>query len=168
MDPYHLLTFTGVEAETKKQGYNLLYASVNSRRVKGKVKVPKMVRERSVEGVILSGKVRPAFASAIKNYRFPLVLLGHLMTEDRIEEQLDRVVVDSRKYGYQATKYLLQLGHRRIALVNGPSLLWFLNTAKGYEQALQEFHLEGEEALMQNLLFSMPSMKKISKSTQKN
>jgi LacI family transcriptional regulator len=57
--------------------------------------------------------------------------------------------IDNRGAFHRATKLLLDLGHRRIGLLNGLEYLTFaLHRREGYEQALQERGLKIDPAIM--------------------
>ena len=59
------------------------------------------------------------------------------------------VVSDDTEGAYQATKYLLSLGHRRILYVGGePNLTTEHNRLEGYKKALAEAHLPFSEELV--------------------
>jgi LacI family transcriptional regulator len=92
---------------------------------------------KNVDGIIIC----PAQKS-MKNIRFlqkngiPFVLLGRRFEE---EPEYDYVICDDFTGGYQATKHLLDTGHRNILFLNGPS---HISSAKerfeGYKFALEE------------------------------
>lgn len=57
--------------------------------------------------------------------------------------------IDNFQVGYQLTKHLLDLGHRRIAFINGPEGLTYSTfRTQGYAQALQEFGVPFDSDLM--------------------
>lgn len=79
----------------------------------------------------------------------------------------DVILVDNFKGGYEATQYLIQLGHKRIACITGPSRLTpSADRVGGYRKALKDagiqidadcivpgdFQVEGGESAMQQLL----------------
>ena len=58
----------------------------------------------------------------------------------------DVVLVDNEKGGYEATRYLLSLGHRRIACIAGPSdLTPSADRVRGYRRAQEEAGISIEE-----------------------
>ncbi len=63
----------------------------------------------------------------------------------------DAVVVDNRGGAYKAVAHLLVLGHRRIAIITGKSdTLTGRERLKGYMDALREFGLAPDEALIRD------------------
>jgi LacI family transcriptional regulator len=62
----------------------------------------------------------------------------------------DVVLLDNEKAGYEATRYLLDLGHRCIACITGPDdLSPSMLRLKGYKRALKEFNIGFKENLVE-------------------
>jgi LacI family transcriptional regulator len=62
---------------------------------------------------------------------------------------VDQVFTDNHQGGYQATRHLIDLGHRRIACIAGPSDLTLgADRVVGYSQALEEASLAYDAALV--------------------
>lgn len=102
----------GLEATASQANFNMLYASVEENQI------PKIVLEGQVRGVVLLGgcPANDKLAVALAQRRFPFVLL-----DNRIEGlAADSVLADNEWGGYQAFHHLAELGHRRIALIEGP------------------------------------------------
>ncbi|HET9920803.1 MAG TPA: LacI family DNA-binding transcriptional regulator [Ktedonobacteraceae bacterium] len=86
---------------------------------------------------------------------FPIVLI-----DDQILPPADTPWIGSDNYsgGYEATRYLLQLGHRRIAHIQGPLKYQCSHDRyNGYRDALREFGLEPDPALVLQGDFMPPS-----------
>lgn len=96
-----------------------------------------LVGSSSVDGYYLAymKAADPRIALA-KSLRLPFVVHGRSMGLDEDYPYLD---VDNEGAFFNATQLLLQLGHRRIALLNGPEELDFAARRKlGLEKALAE------------------------------
>lgn len=79
-----------------------------------KLHLPKLVKERKVNGVIVLGKMPESFLGMLKkNASVPIVYMD--FTDE--EHDVDAVVSDSFYGAYQLTNYLFAMGHRRIAYV---------------------------------------------------
>jgi len=104
------------------------------------------LRQRQVEGVLLLTPTSPLYDPYLAaRQAMPLVLVD--MEVD--ENSLCAVTVDHVMGGYLATKYLLDLGHRRIAYLSGPlHLSPCTRVVKGYKQAMAEAGLPPEENLV--------------------
>ncbi len=85
---------------------------------------------------------------SLKQARISVVVAGYLLYPDPIENEFNRVLVDSVGYGRCATEYLATLGHRRIALINGPSYQKFLNVHYGYLKAITDAGIAYNEDLV--------------------
>lgn len=73
----------------------------------------------------------------------PIVLL------DRETDAIDSIVIAQRDGTYEAVSHLLRLGHRRIALVTGPtSVLSARERIRGYREAYEKFNVAVEPDLI--------------------
>lgn len=99
-----------------------------------------------VDGVLVhaprAGDPRIAY---LQDTGLPFVVHGRIPEED---ESYSWVDVNNRGAFYRATAFLADLGHRRIALLNGPAEMDFARRrAQGYREALAAHGLAGDEAL---------------------
>lgn len=79
----------------------------------------------------------------LKEQRVPFVVINRAAMFD---DDINQITLDDRGAGYKATKHLLNLGHTRIGIVNGPitggnSLLSAVERYHGWQQALLEYKL---------------------------
>jgi LacI family transcriptional regulator len=82
----------------------------------------------------------------LKSLSIPFVVHGRSIGGPRDYPFLD---IDNTRAFYDATKLLLQLGHHRIALINGPEYLAFaIRRKKGLMRALEQWGLCLDEALV--------------------
>jgi LacI family transcriptional regulator len=120
----------------------LLVASSNDDPARELKALDAFVRAR-VDGLILTptGDV-PAGVDLLRSRGVPVVL----MDRDGGETGLSRVVMDNYGSAFQATRLLIESGHRRIALVNGPQRI---STARerlrGYRDALEQAGLRVDD-----------------------
>lgn len=96
-----------------------------------------MLLAKQVDGIILmpTGENKSFLFSLVDQRKLPLVLL------DREIEGLkvNTFLFDNETGAYQATRHLIELGHRRIGLLNLPlSLTPGRERAAGYDRALRE------------------------------
>jgi DNA-binding LacI/PurR family transcriptional regulator len=76
----------------------------------------------------------------------PVVLLGHPAP---FCDAFVSVATDDAQGGYQVTKHLLELGHRRIAFLSGRLVApWAKERLAGYQRALREAGIEPDERLV--------------------
>ena len=104
--------------------------------------------QRGVDGVLY---VPPAHGTLRREIR-RLALQGLPMVEvnrRQEEELLDGVVADNFRGAYQATEYLIQLGHTRIGLIVGTQeTITGRHRVQGYERALREAQIAVEPELV--------------------
>lgn len=96
--------------------------------------------------IIADARNDPAFGAILKAARCPVVLLNR-----HIEAVLDydSIVVDNFLGGYMATKHLLELGHRSIAMLTGPKRSTSsIDRHRGYVQALNECGIAPDKNLI--------------------
>jgi LacI family transcriptional regulator len=114
--------------------------------------IPKKEREMvdlftngRVDGVILMTYFLDlSYINNLKKRRIPFALIDSTLND----ESIYNVSVDNFEAGYKATKYLIKLGHKRIAFIHGPqtagdSLFRF----RGYCQALSDYGILYDESL---------------------
>ena len=106
-----------------------------------------LASKRSVDGVIVHGPHEndPRIA-LLAEVGLPFVVHGRAGTGDAAYSWVD---VNNRRAFQRATEFLLDLGHRRIALVNGlESMDFALRRREGFVAALQARGLTADPALM--------------------
>ncbi len=102
------------------------------------------LKASDVDGIILgASRLSEEQVREITRAGIPCVVIN------RIIPDIPSVFADYEEGAYQATRYLLHLGHERIALVNGPAnaqpSIWREN---GFRKALQEFGKDVEKNLV--------------------
>lgn len=102
------------------------------------------LKESDVDGIILgASRLSEEQVREIARAGIPCVVINKIIPD------IPSVFADYEEGAYQATKYLLHLGHERIALINGPAnaqpSIWREN---GFRRALQGFGKEVGEGLI--------------------
>jgi LacI family transcriptional regulator len=96
---------------------------------------PKMIRDMMTRWIILVGKVQPGLVRQLRANGFSLVLVDMRPPV----RDVDAVVCEDAQAAYEATRHLIKLGHRRIALIAGPARHPFAQAlTSGYRRALSE------------------------------
>lgn len=110
-----LETLGGIEQEVRQSDYNLvLYGTRGLLKTEDAV-ITRIARERKVDGLItMNLSLTPKQLKYFEKNGMKVVSLEYPA------EGCDCVQVDNFNGAYQATKHLISLGHRQIALVNGP------------------------------------------------
>lgn len=145
-NPTLTLTAQALELALSKRGYGTLFATSNNT-VEEEIKVVEMFRSRQVDGMLIYpashhqlGHIKP-----LRKANYPVVLLV-----GDTESGLDAVCVDDRRGAYKATRHLIQLGHKRIGLIDSSHKLGNVEKLEGYQQALREGGIEFDPKLAIN------------------
>src|SRR5262245_23529394 len=125
----------GIEEVVHQAGYNILLCHSRMDPEKEKAEIDMLVGSR-VEGLIVASEQpenRPPVFLELKESGVPFVLV------DRFFPGCDfpAVLVDDVAVGRLATEHLIELGHRRIAHIQGPKLSTGTLRYRGYLAALK-------------------------------
>ena len=146
MDPLFVEYLAGVAETSAKQGFDILISPSTPR--DEIATFGRLAQDGTVDVVILSAPliVDPRIA-LLSELKFPFVVHGRPPSPAGIS-YLD---IDNFGAFQQATSFLIQLGHRRIGLINGQSHLTFaIRRKKGMVRALDANGLSFDEALSHN------------------
>lgn len=101
-----------IEAQAKEYGYGVMFSIIEDGHL------PRMVTENQVRGVLFLGgsPTNDALATKLAEQGMPLVLVDNYVVGLRV----DSIVPDNQWGGYSAVKHLIDLGHERIAIIEGP------------------------------------------------
>jgi len=151
---YFPRVFVGIEQVAKARGYKLLLSHSNDDPHQEAAEVRELL-SRKVDGLIIvpANRLDASYDmfTMLESRNVPTVIV------DRQPQPLAnflRVVPDDRQGGYLATKHLIDLGHRDIALLAGPSgSPSTQERTEGYRRALQESGI----AFRDDLVFSAGS-----------
>lgn len=129
------------------RGYDMLVSIVPESREAEAYEA--LARHRKVDGVIVHGPVRrDPRVDLLQRLGLPFLMHGR---DDRPEDAYPWLDINNRHAFLQATEHLLALGHRRIALLNGPAAQNFvLRRLKGHEEALAAHGLAPDPRLLRN------------------
>jgi DNA-binding LacI/PurR family transcriptional regulator len=146
----------GAETEARRHGYFLLSASARDEETFIYL-VDELVNSRRVEGLMV---INPYADRRHKHLplAYPTVFAGARPREESTdsvagarprEESTDSVALDDVRAAVEATRHLLDLGHRDIAMITGPMAEdCSQDRYLGFEQALNEAGLSPSPALI--------------------
>ena len=133
-DTFFLDLLAGISVSLSKIGYDLTIAVApeSSQEIKS---LQRMVQGKRVDGVILTmTKAQDERISYLLDQKFPFVLYGR--TEDSRPHAF--VDMDGELAFFEACKSLIELGHKRIALINGEQEYMFpIFCLEGYRKGLK-------------------------------
>ncbi|HHV62530.1 MAG TPA: LacI family transcriptional regulator [Firmicutes bacterium] len=125
----------GVETAANEMGFRLLLSVI--RREDNKLELPPILNPDEILGLIVigGGDLDDEYIKQLKDRGLPLILVDNYVEG----EELNCVLSDNISGGYQATKHLIELGHRRIGMIRGPKKYKpLMERYQGYLLALHE------------------------------
>ena len=150
-NPFFTELVRAVEVVASQRGYSVLLC--NSDEDPGReARALDLLRSQWVDGIVLAatGTASADRAALLSQLRVPVVLV------DRGLEGLgfDSVVLDNRLAALQATRHLIDQGHRRIGLISGPAgLSTGADRQAGYREGLLAAGLSPDPALIREAGF---------------
>jgi LacI family transcriptional regulator len=134
-NPFFTTMARGVEDAASHHGFNLILCNTDESEDK-QTRYITVLLEKRVDGVLLvPARSRPEAVHRLLRQGVPVVLLDRSITDTPV----DVVRGDSEQGAFDATRYLLDLGHTRIAILSGPD---GVSTADdrvaGYRRAMTE------------------------------
>jgi DNA-binding LacI/PurR family transcriptional regulator len=148
-DAFHSRVLLGAEESCVAHGWNILFMSFNYSPTTPwkELHLPKVVQRHDlVRGVILTGTNFANLIELLLNKGIHSVVLGNNISGDISKIKTDIVFSDEIQGGYDATRYLMNLGHRDIWFVGNLRLPWFARGFAGYSRAMQEGGLEPRQS----------------------
>jgi len=120
----------------RKHKYNLIFEPWPDE----DAELPHSISKGKIDGVIILGKIHREKVLLIKQRAIPLVLCGHPLPD--LEQHT--VMPDGKSGSYQATKHLIELGHKKIATLAGGEIFDPVarDRIEGYRYAMLEAGLE--------------------------
>lgn len=136
---FYAPVLAGIESVCRQRGVNLMYATMPVDDSNNALEIPRLVREQEADGVLLVGMVvDQMLANLLNQHAIPAVLVDAYSAN--IANTYDAVVTDNQRGGYLATRYLIEKGHRQIALLGSEPVSYpsIRERRAGYVQAMEE------------------------------
>lgn len=131
----------GIEVEAKIHGYNILL-STSYNEIEKEIEYLNIFKDRQLDGVIFSVT---DFATELQEFfnktLIPTVFLGQKLEQ---QKRYPYVTLDNIKAAFEATKYLIDLNHQKIAIMAGPEcdMATGDHRLEGYIKALEQADLQ--------------------------
>lgn len=140
-----------LEDHAQEAGYDLILSQSMNSPEREELCLRRLMSRR-VDGVFVAPVYRieqdaPVYRELLARGT-PVVLLGHPVT---FCNAFTSVAPDDLLAGYNVTRHLLELGHRRIAFLSGKVFApWAMERLEGYRRAMREAGLEADDGLVYN------------------
>ena len=142
--PFYNETLKGIEDSLAKAGYSPLFVSGHGNVAKEVDRMALLIARR-VEGIILLNAMMDDEALLKSSQRLPLVTTGHHLQGPRVTS----IQLNNEQAAFEATWYLIELGHNRIAHIAGPAHnIDAQERLAGYRRALLHAGLPVDERLI--------------------
>lgn len=113
-EPFYTRIFLGTEFAAGDHDYYVLLKTIKKDFQRGDT-LPRFILERSVDGIIIAGKVPQIFIDKILPYNLPIVFIDYQTPN----HSLPAVIIDNIQGGVEATNHLINQGHKSIAFIGG-------------------------------------------------
>lgn len=137
-EPFYTRIFLGTEFATRETNYYVLLTIVNSEFTNDEP-LPRLLKEKSVDGIIIAGKIPLLLIDLITKMKIPTVFVDYYPPSG----DYSAIMIDNIKGGMLATQHLIELGHKKIGFIGGdlnhPSIS---DRLYGYRKALRQFSIE--------------------------
>ncbi len=143
-NPFYSLIVKGIEDVAHKSGYNVMLCNTDSNQTREKIYM-ELLKNRLADGVIfMAPELNKSELSEI-GLKFPVVQC----CEYKEGANVPHVSVDNRSAAYKAVKYLISLGHTRVAMIScDNNFLSTIHREQGYRTALVDSNIELEPELI--------------------
>jgi LacI family transcriptional regulator len=143
----------GVDEELASIQYDLMLYTTHRRKGRESAYVTRLTRNL-VDGLLLVlPRNAEAYLETLRQRRFPYVLVDH----QGLGFDVPSVGATNWQGGYDGTRYLIELGHRRIGFITGDMTIGCArDRLAGYEQALKDANIPLDPALIREGDFMQP------------
>ena len=148
-NPIYARIVSAIEERTHDLGYDLLIAQTQNKSEREDACLRRLLARR-VDGLLITPVYRFEAEARIYNEiiarKVPAVLLG---PPAPFCKNFPSIETEELAASYNATKHLLDLGHKKIAYLTGPPAApWAHERFEGYRRALREAGLEPDDKLV--------------------
>ncbi len=136
---YDITIVKGIQNYLIKHGYSLMILESNSD-YSVEEKCLELLQRKHVDGIILNSDSRDLkLVSNFEKIKIPVVLIDQKI--DNIPSNV--VLADNINAVYQATEYLIKMGHKKISIILGQEISFTAQERLlGYVRAMQDYSIE--------------------------
>ncbi|AOY74527.1 LacI family DNA-binding transcriptional regulator [Clostridium formicaceticum] len=136
----------GVEDTARSNGFNVIFSN-SDENIENEINSVNMLKNRWVDGFIFAtASLDCQHIHQLREENIPVVLMVR-----NIEESFDAVVTNNFEASYNAVKYLIDRGLKKIAIINGRlSLSLYRERYEGYKKALEDHGIDFSEEICFN------------------
>ena len=109
---FYSFVIQGAIKEAIEKHYNLLFSYINET-YRGYADLPRIIQEKNAEGALFMRLVHPKMLRDIQSRGIPVVTIDHYPPI----KQVNSLQIDNRTGGFLAAQHLIELGHRKLAML---------------------------------------------------
>lgn len=130
---FYSFVIEGIIQETLERDYNVFFSYIEST-YSGYQDLPKIIREKNVDGAIFLRRIEPKMVQDVLNRGIPVVLVDPYVQMKNV----NTIDIDNREGGLLAAEHLIQLGHKAIGfLTTGVKRFSIAEREDGYRAAFE-------------------------------
>ncbi len=141
LHPLHSRILQGVEAHCEEAGHFVLFTRFSYRpgTAPGDLRLPGVLRSHGIaDSVILAGTNYQNFVDALNDLPAKYVLLANNFVGTKPREPFDQVRFDDDAGAFEATRHLIELGHKDIWYIGDVALPWYRARHAAYLRAMEQ------------------------------
>lgn len=145
LHPLHSHILQGVQEYCEKEGYFVMYTrfQYTSGLKPSEITLPPVLKIHGMaDCVILAGVNYENFTRALEGRDIPYVLLANNFVSAKSRPPRDQVRFNEEEGAAEATRYLVQLGHKHIWYIGDTSLPWYRVRHDAYVQEMEKASLK--------------------------
>lgn len=140
-NPFYSRVIEGMEIETTARNYNLLLSVLPADEPGVPLQLPKLVREKNADGLVLLGEMPSALLREVFDRRIPSVIVDFYTPK----LPAHYILSDNRAGMSRMVRHLADLGHRSLAFLQSAALDWsYHERQSGFEAACKGLGLKAE------------------------
>ena len=138
-NPFFMQIAKGIESIVSSQGYQLIFCSTDENPSKEHTLL-RLLNERRVDAIILAScDTDSSYIDQLVQNSFPIILIDRKVPNCNA----DVIVEDNFSAAYMLAQHLIQNGHRKICVVNGPLKVSSASERfEGFRKALEDNDIE--------------------------
>ena len=143
---FYFEVLNGIQQALSTFGYDLILYNVDKLEKKEEI-LKRTIRERKVDGVLLiSMPISNKLVVTFRESKLPIVLV------DSCHDALDSITIENKEGAFIATEHLINLGHKRIGMINGClSSVPAINRLEGFKAALNQYNIVYNDTFVINV-----------------
>ncbi len=146
INPVHAYLLLGMEEICTQASYHLMFARhhYDSQTRPSDIQLPAVLKSRNLaDCVVITGTNYENFLKGLDSTGIPYVTLAnHIVGRQARKPGKNQVRYNDLEGFGEATRYLIQLGHKNIWFVGDTSKPWFQQRYEGYEKAMLQHSLD--------------------------